>query len=194
MLKTQVCRVKSQNSSSCPTPRPPQIGPAVADHGLPELGAGLSRGATEDAFLEDRNGKVSFSDSRHSGEQQTAIAALARRKGVDHARGTGHAALQRVVVRLEIRQRAVLVAARNVCRRQALAAGFLAPAAAALDAADAVAVDGLPSCVVTKRAGHRSGSVEVRPQPLRAAEFFLRPRFDLADALARQVQPLADLL
>src|SRR5205814_863729 len=48
---------------------------------------------------------------------------------------------------------------------------------------------------VSSQSGQGIGrSVEVRPQPLGSAEFFLRPRFDLADALARQVQPLADLL
>ena len=126
--------------------------------------------------------------ARHADQQQPAVASLSARKGIDHALREHHAALQRVVVRLEVRQRAVLVAAGNIGGSEPLLPGVGSPAFAAFDPAHAMGLDGFPAGVIAERTGHvkrsRGPSVEVRPEPFRAPQFFLRTRFDLPDTLA----------
>src|SRR5205085_1199170 len=75
-----------------------------------------------------------------------------------HAARLLERALERRVVGRKIRQRAMLVALRNVRARQAIVSGLLAPALAANDAAHTGDLDRLPVRVVAVRTGHRVDS------------------------------------
>ena len=116
-------------------------------------------------------------------------------KRIGHRASLGDGPLQGLVVGAEIVERAVLIALRDARGVKQILPELIAPAVAPHDAPRAVVFDGSPSRVVAMWARHRAIlSVQVTAQLRRSPEFFLRARFDLPYALARQVKTVADFL
>src|SRR5439155_4372345 len=99
-------------------------------------------------LLEYRDGQVRLADAGRTFEKE-ALAHDGKRVG--EAPRVGGGPLQRFVVRGEVRDRAVLIALRDVGVCQPLLPDRLAPAVAARHAADALVVDRLPAGVIAQR-------------------------------------------
>src|SRR5262249_19332023 len=130
--------------------------------------------------------------------------AFQKQSAADHGKGFGKSlrlsggALQGLVVRREVRESAVLIPFRDACLGQPFASQPVAPAVAAPHAARpgrGIVASRFPAGIVTQRTGHRSKpSVRVAAKLRRVPQLLFRPRLNLSDALAREMQPIANLL
>src|SRR5206468_13112832 len=112
-----------------------------------------ARAGRLDDVLEDGHREMRLPDARLSLQQESAVD---DGKCFGDAARLSHGAVERLVIRREVREAAVLVPLGDVRFREPLPADVLAPAVATDHAARAALVDGSPAGVVAESARHYS--------------------------------------